>query len=86
MGVYNKKEGTHNERPYYVIDTGNRYLYYSDRGDWRVGDTLGSRAARIKTTETGLNEIPLGAGGWEYYDGGKWTSDPKITVSVLGIR
>ena len=82
MGVYNKN-GIFNKRPFYINDNNHAYLFYSKRGAWKIGDKLGGFGS-IKTTETGLNEIPLGAGNWEYYNWEAWTSDPNITVSKHG--
>ena len=83
MGVYSKNGTLYNNRPYYIKDSNNRYLFYSDTGAWQIGAQLGNDL-RVRTTATGLDNLPLGAGGWEYWDGAKFTYDPTITVSVLG--
>ena len=84
MGVYFKNGTLYNHRPYYIKDTNNRYLFYSDNGTWQIGDTLGS-GERIRTLATELDNLPLGEpGGWEYWHGAKYNYDPYITVSMLG--
>ena len=87
MGVYNR-EGTHNQRPFYLNDNNNRYLYYNPAagGVWEIGDTLDDNNPRIKKNYTGLQDkIPLGDGGWEYFRSGpRYISDPNLTVTRLG--
>ena len=63
LGVYNK-EGTHNDKPYYINDNNNRYLFYGENGEWQIGTRLGG-GVRIQTAENGLDNLPIGAGGWE---------------------
>ena len=88
MGIYNKA-GTHNQRPFYLNDINNRYLYYNpaDGKGWEVGDTLDADKPRLKKNHTGqLDKIPLGDGGWAYYHirDRHYVPDPKLTVTRLG--
>ena len=85
MGVYSK-EGTHLNRPYYINDRSTMYLYNDENGAWRIGDTFGNNT-RITTRETWLDNLPIGAGGWEFWNsaGNNYISDSEITVSILGI-
>ena len=87
FGPYNK-EGTHNNKPYYVNDikstAGKRHLFYFVNGTWAISVVLGATPA-MRTTEAGLDDLPIGAGGWEFASGGGgYDSDPDITVAVLG--
>ena len=77
MGVYNKAEGTHNQKPYYVNDRKNWY-FFSDRGFWGMDTKLGAVYWNIRPTHR-ITQIwdqllPIGALGWEYtkeYTNGK---------------
>ena len=82
MGVYNKKETLHNNKPFYVNNRNDRVLFYHKSGDWRVGDELGA-GGRIATIKKGLANLPIGAGGWQFWNGTNDIPDPKLTVGQL---
>ena len=68
-----------------VAGTQPKYLYKD--GYWRVGRELGGSTSYLKNTSRS-GSVP--SNNWQYYYGGKWQSDPELTVttslpSVCGV-
>ena len=80
MGTYVKNAGRQsNDKPvYHQMGQRENILFYSDRGNWVMGQGLNGLAARIISKNIGLLVPP--STGWLYWDGHEWTEDPQLTV------
>ena len=59
---------------------GARYLYRYINGQWYIGSSLGSKAARIFSR---ISDSPLTTDlRWRYYNGSKWKDSSTLTVSL----
>ena len=79
MGVYLKNDSLlYNNRPVYLLDRGEKVLYYDNNGNWVIGTTLGDIA--IETLYSGLLTPP--PTGWRYVgDNDQWKNDSQLIVT-----
>ena len=89
LGVFDYVQQYNNSPAYRqrhtVAGTQPKYLYKD--GYWRVGRELGGSTSYLKNTSRS-GSVP--SNNWQYYYGGKWQSDPELTVttslpSVCGV-
>jgi len=69
-----------NHRTWKLSSNGRaRYLYRYINGQWYIGSSLGSKAARIFSR---ISDSPLTTDlTWRYYNGSKWKDSSTLTVS-----
>ena len=89
LGVFDYVQQYNNSPAYRqrhtVAGTQPKYLYKD--GYWRVGRELGGSTSYLKNTSRS-GSVP--SNNWQYYYGGRWKSDPELTVttslpSVCGV-
>lgn len=78
LGLYEVRNGTHQDRPVYKMLGGDFFLYYSDTKHWMVGPEVGGSVGFIRTLSTGDMESPLV--GWSVFNGKGWVVDQDLTV------
>ena len=82
MGEYRRVEGvTSNTRPVWRKGATDRYFFYTSQGRWMIGTDYNGVSGWICSEDTGLTDIPCTR--WQYTDGKKFHSNPKLTVIPL---
>ena len=78
LGLYEVRNGMHQDRPVYKMVGGDFFLYYSDTKHWMVGPEVGGSVGFIRTLSTGDMESPLV--GWSVFNGKGWVVDQNLMV------
>ena len=50
-------------------------------GFWAIGPDPATDAGGVSTVVSNTNLLPHQISEWEYWDGGKWQTDPLLTVT-----
>ena len=85
LGLY-RREGTHNNSPYYKHLDIEEYIYRNKNGEWYMGISLGYRAGYGLWNENKTDSVPLV--GWKCWNGDAsfadkahwWLPDPHLKI------
>ena len=84
--VWSRHDGTmkmfYNSRKFSLIEmTSITNIDMTMTGDrWNIGPDPTRDGGGVRTAEVSL-ELPYNASEWQYWDGGKWQTDPLLTVT-----